>query len=235
MKRFRQFRPRMAAKASLLAIISLGLLACPSRDAPPPPLPVPRENVPAPPVAEPEPPAPPPRVKPPLDPRIEAWQKAGVPYLEPGDFPEAPPELRKALSALGCRIPQVSDYEFPDSPPAPFVPGNLVSGYFKSTSELHWAVLCSQQGRTTLMVFDSLGNLEDQLEGPGDDPAYGFDSYIGVADREHILDDYQSFGGSDTPAPPPIFHEGLESGVSEKASLIYYWHECQWIELQGGD
>lgn len=223
----------MAAKASLLAVISFGLLGCPSRDAPRPPPSVPREPVPWPPVAEPEPP-PPPQVEPALDPQIEAWQRAGVQYLEPDQFPEAPLELRKALSELGCRIPQVADYESPDAPPAPFVPGNLVSGYFKSTSELHWAVLCSQQRNTTLMIFDALGRLEDKLEGPDEDPSYGFLWYVDPADREHILDDHHSFAGAED-LPPPIFHEGVESGFSEKASSIYYWHECQWIELQGGD
>ena len=39
----------------------------------------------------------------PVFPRVE------VLYLEPDAFPEAPPELRKALAELGCQIPQTAD------------------------------------------------------------------------------------------------------------------------------
>jgi hypothetical protein len=38
-----------------------------------------------------------------------------------------------------------------------------------------------------------------------------------------------------TPEPPPIFLEGLEDGLAGKGSSIRYWHNCQWITLQGGD
>ncbi len=60
-------------------------------------------------------------------------------YLDPDQFPEAPPELRQALKERGCGIPQVYDPEIFGSNPE-FEQWNLVPGYFKSTAELHWAV-----------------------------------------------------------------------------------------------
>jgi len=72
-------------------------------------------------------------------------------YLDPDDFPEAPAELRQALSSLGCRIPQVPFWSLPDEfRPQP--PHNLVSGYFKSLESLHWAVLCSRSGESALLL-----------------------------------------------------------------------------------
>ncbi len=46
---------------------------------------------------------------------------------------------------------------------------NLISGYFKSLAELHWAVLCSRSGNSSLLLYDSLGQLVEKLEGPSED------------------------------------------------------------------
>lgn len=223
----------LTRKAALVPAL-LGLVACSTSELPPSPEPKPE---PLPVVAKPAPPPmrqyePPPGMTAPqpepVFPRME------ILYLEPDAFPEAPPELRKALDELGCRIPQTAD---PEAPPTDeyFSQDNLVSGHFKSTAELHWAVFCSRNGETALLLFDSQGRLEDQLEDPRGDGEGGYLDYIDVADREHILEDHESFGGGDTPEPPPILLEGVESGVAGKGSSIYYWHDCQWLQLQGGD
>ena len=184
--------------------------------------------MPSPPVAEPVP-LPAPRK---VDPR--AYVPRPILYLEPDHFPEAPPELRRALDERGCRIPQIYDPEYPPEIETELYQGNLVSGHFKSTAELHWAVLCSVDKQTSLLVFDSSGRLEDTLGGPSEDYDGGFIWYVDEADREHILEDHANFGYG-TLKPPPIFHEGVEEGIVGKGSWIHYWHDCQWIGLQGGD
>lgn len=190
------------------------------------------------PVARPVPPAvdPSPVLDPPVAPNpaiTPSWVEPLEPtvYLEPDSFPEAPAELRQALHELGCRIPQVyrgwvpEDYE----PPSPH---NLVSGYFKSLAVLHWAVFCSRSGASALLLFDSEGNLVEEIEPASKDDDHNFDRYVDVAEPQHILEDHESFGG---PKPPLLLHDGIECGFSEKGSHIYYWYKCKWITLQGGD
>jgi hypothetical protein len=220
--------PTMLPKKWLLATTILYVIACSPGDPPPSPRPSPPPApVPSPPGAE-EPVLELPIPKPP-----PPYIPSPVLYLEPDQFPEAPPELRQALTELGCGIPQVLDP--PESVQTELYQDNLVSGHFKSTGELHWAVLCSRNKETTLLLFDSLGRLEETLDGPREDDEGSFLWYVDATDREHILEDHASFGGKDTPEPPPIFLEGLEDGLAGKASSIRYWHDCQWIELQGGD
>ena len=165
-----------------------------------------------------------------------------VVYLDPGDYPELPLEVRQALEDRKCRIPQLYSSSSPIQDPW-VAPRNLVSGHFKSLNEVHWAALCSQAGKSSLLVFDSLGQLTDTLGGPSEDSdwmqdlgegeglVYSWD--IGEATPEHIREDEASFG--DGSVSVPILLEGIEDSFVDKGSSIWYWHDCQWIELTGFD
>ena len=37
------------------------------------------------------------------------------------------------------------------------------------------------------------------------------------------------------PEPPPIDHQGINYAFIEKASVVLYWYEGQWLCLQGAD
>lgn len=63
-----------------------------------------------------------------------------------------------------------------------------------------------------------------------DDIAYSRE--ITAVDRNFIMTHYRAYGG---PEPPPIDHEGIDDAFLEKASVVHYWYEGRWIQLQGAD
>jgi hypothetical protein len=162
------------------------------------------------------------------------WAKADadVVRLNPRDFPEAPTEVREELQRRGCTIPQTYATQGPH---------NIVSGRFMSAHATDWAALCSRDHSSSLLVFphgraDSvvdLGSSPDRqwLQGIGDG-AIGFSHAIGVATPEYILDHHRESGG---PAPPPLDHDGINDIFMEKASVVRYWHDGQWLALTGAD
>jgi hypothetical protein len=59
-----------------------------------------------------------------------------------------------------------------------------------------------------------------------------FDRAIDKVDRKYIVDHYEAYGG---PKPPEIAHFGINYEFLEKASVVYYCHQGQWLELTGAD
>jgi hypothetical protein len=64
-----------------------------------------------------------------------------------------------------------------------------------------------------------------------DNPGRIFDWYIRPVDRKFIMEHYRAYGG---PKPPPIDHQGIESG-GETASVVLYYCRGKWLKLQGAD
>ena len=154
-----------------------------------------------------------------------------VDRLPPAAFPELPPDLRNDLEGRGCTIPK----------PMPWIESsNVVAGHFYSPDETDWAVLCSIDLASTLLVFrggdvgsvDSLGTAPDvnYLERNGDG-GIGFIRVISAVDSTYIRNMYEGFGG---PTPPPLDHEGLDE-YTGKASVVHYWYDGKWLLLQGMD
>jgi hypothetical protein len=53
-----------------------------------------------------------------------------------------------------------------------------------------------------------------------------------VATPRYIRDHYREYGG---PKPPALDHDGINDLVIEKGSLVWYWYQNRWLELQGAD
>jgi hypothetical protein len=43
---------------------------------------------------------------------------------------------------------------------------------------------------------------------------------------------YRAYGG---PKPPPIDHQGIDDAFLEKASVTFYFHKGNWLQLTGAD
>jgi hypothetical protein len=121
------------------------------------------------------------------------------------------------------------------------VPGNVVSGHFRTAAQLDWAVLCSINRVSRILVYwagqaDSVADLavgadKELLQGVGAG-RIGYSRAIGVAKADVIRQNYQWYGGT---SPPPLDHEGIEDAFVEKASVIWYWYQGQWLMLTGAD
>jgi hypothetical protein len=152
--------------------------------------------------------------------------------LSPTAFPELPASIVRALLARGCTIPQPWRVE---------KTRNVIRGEFARRGQRDWAVLCSRNMESAVLVFwnaaaDSVAehpSVPDLsfLQGVGDDQI-GFSRIIGVAGRTYILDHHREYGG---PKPPPIDHDGIEDAFEGKASAILYFYKGKWLTLAGAD
>lgn len=152
--------------------------------------------------------------------------------LSPTAFPELPAGIVRTLLARGCTIPQVWGVEKSH---------NVIHGEFARRGQTDWAVLCSRNRESAVLVFwasaaDSVAehpSVPDLsfLQGVGNDEI-GFSRVIGVAGRDYILDHHREYGG---PEPPPIDHDGIEDAFEGKASAILYFYKGEWLTLTGAD
>jgi hypothetical protein len=164
----------------------------------------------------------------------EAWEKANraTIRLAPKDFSEIPITIRSELVRRGCFIPQ------------PHTNGgrqNVVRGSFIRRGQTDWAVLCSRELTSGILVFrngdsrmvDELARRPDaDYLQTVDHNRIGFSRAISVASAGHILRYYKLHGGR---KPPPLTHAGIEDAFVGKASVVRYWHQGKWLELTGAD
>lgn len=153
--------------------------------------------------------------------------------LLPSAFQQLPPPIRDDLEHRSCTIPQLWDA---------LAPGNVVHGHFRTARETDWAVLCSVNRASTLLVYwggrvDSV----DQLA-PAPDRTYlqdvaegriGFSRAISPVDVSFVREHYRGYGGAQP--RPRIDHDGVGDAFVGKASIVWYWYQGKWLELPGAD
>ncbi len=169
------------------------------------------------------------------------WEKAkeNILRLAPSKYPGLPKSVVKGLEKRGCSIPQLG------GPKGWSKPQNAISGVFRKLGQTDWAVLCSVDGNSTILVFwsgldaavEEVAEWSDDknwLQGLGPNPEEGiiFSRMLYKADRKYILEHYNVYGG---PKPPPIDHEGINEAFIQKASTVHYWYEGKWLKLTGAD
>jgi hypothetical protein len=147
-------------------------------------------------------------------------------------FPYLSPAVAGVLRARNCKVPQ---------PSADGSPRNVIRGEFFAKREAGWAVLCSVNNSTALLVFrndrdtnpDTVTISEDRgyLQGL-DGNQIGYSREIIAAGRDFIMRHYRAYGGLE---PPPIDHHGIDDAFLEKASITWYFHNGKWLRLQGAD
>ena len=167
-----------------------------------------------------------------LDQRRFDEAAAAIRRLPIDSFPQLPEGVAGVLREKGCIVPQ----------PEPEGPGvNVISGEFFATGQAGWAVLCSRNGQSVILVFrDESGASPEELA-PADDRGFlqgvgngviAYSRQISTVDRQYIVRHYRAYGG---PEPPPIRHAGIDDAFLEKASVVHYWYEDTWLRLTGAD
>jgi beta-lactamase regulating signal transducer with metallopeptidase domain len=152
-------------------------------------------------------------------------------------FPALPSMIREQLRNRGCLIPQQT---FSDGGTSNQLQ-SVVQGEFFEKGKPSWAVLCSVNESSSILVFrdvadrrpEELAKSEDknELQGAGNG-RIAYSREIQPVDRKFIMDHYRGYGG---PEPPPIDHQGIDDVSVGKASVIYYWYRGEWLKLQGAD
>jgi|ERR1041385_7697690 hypothetical protein len=165
----------------------------------------------------------------------DSWLKADgdVVRVSPAAFHELPRRISRKLISLGCTIPQAKEL---------FGLHNVIRGHFKSPGQIDWAVLCSRNQTSSILIFwrasasswSEIVRAEDKvflqtIESGG---TIGFSRTIAAVNENYILKHYRNYHG---PKPPPLNHQGIENGFVGKGSTIYYYFSRRWHELQGAD
>jgi hypothetical protein len=152
--------------------------------------------------------------------------------LPPTAFPELPPNVVRELQRRGCGIPQEAFTKNPH---------NVIKGEFAKPGELDWAVLCSIEGVSTILVFWNGSGKNPAAIAPMEDRNFlqgitagniGYSRGITAVGAAFITQHFNAYGG---PKPPPIDHQGIDDAFLEKASVTLYFHNGEWLKLTGSD
>jgi hypothetical protein len=158
--------------------------------------------------------------------------EARIVRLSPAAIRRLPANLVKELQRRGCTIPQETHTKQSN---------NVVKGQFAKPGQTDWAVLCSVNGVSTIVVFWNGSEKNPALIAPMEDRIYiqGFkksaSSYsrgIRPVGRDFITIHHDAYGRR---ALPPINHQGIADTFTEKGSVVWYSYQGQWLKLSGSD
>lgn len=167
----------------------------------------------------------------------DEWEAADIAMtrLAPSEFPELPAAVIRQLEARGCSVPQGS---WPAS-----MGRNVVSGEFIEAGQKAWAVLCSVERVSAILVFDSADSLVAELhrapdlnylQGQGDGTIVA-SRMVTRASPAYIRDHHATYWEEGDEALPQLTHDGVEDGWDGKASSVLYFTGGEWLVLQGAD
>jgi hypothetical protein len=153
--------------------------------------------------------------------------------LNPSAFSSLPSRVRKAVEQRGCTIPQPSNADHPQ---------NVISGEFTGSKHTDWAVLCSRERRSAILVFRG-GNADqvDEFDEEADvqylqvttgKQEIGYSRLLTVAIPRMIRQSVHLRGAV---KPRVIDHDGIESTFVGKASVIWYAVGEKWVQLSGAN
>ena len=150
----------------------------------------------------------------------------------PSAFSQLPSAIVRELEARKCGIPQVSSTGKPH---------NVIRGEFAKRGQSDWAVLCSVNGVSSILVFwnGSEANVAELAKSADRNflqgitsTELGYSRGIGPVGRDVVLRRSLAIGG---PAPALMDHQGIDDAFMEKASMTYYFYEGKWLQLPGAD
>ena len=159
--------------------------------------------------------------------------------VHPSVFKKLPKTVVEELVQRECTIPQLGEI----GRKAPRKLSNVISGEFQKPGQVDWAVVCSIDGKSAILVFwkgsaeevDTIGKFSPDTNSiypvlARDNKTgyryYDSYSYILPADKEDIESDFNWPEGPQ----PPIDHQGIEKDIG-KVSKIFYWYEGKWLTL----
>jgi hypothetical protein len=156
--------------------------------------------------------------------------------LQPSAFPNLPATFRKRLEARGCTVPQ-QNYEGNQKL------SNVIHGEFSKKGQQDWAVLCSKDGNSSIVLsWGQPTSCPSELASQSDlvyellDGTYIRE--IAPITRNDIIGISVVGGGDGVHVPPnyPVLdHAGIDDAFLGKASEIHFCSEGKWITLQGAE
>jgi hypothetical protein len=153
-------------------------------------------------------------------------------HLPVSSFPQLPAKVQSLLNQRGCLIPQTYEAHRPE---------NVIEASLERPGSIDWAVLCSEHGTVSLLVFfeDSqseprlLASAEetDRLEPHGTNGVLGFDWGIDPATPAQV---HEAQAGMQRP-PPWIDHDALADSIVDQGTVYHYYAGKAWTVLKTQD
>lgn len=153
-------------------------------------------------------------------------------HLPVSSYPELPMVIAGELADMGCLIPQTYQARRPE---------NVVHASLEGAGSSDWAILCSQEGKVSLLVFfgnnplrhmqlavaPETGRLQKHL---GTD-VLGFNWGIDPASPDKVRQ--AQIGLS--PRPPKLDHDALADSVIDTKTIYRFCAHGKWIVLDMPD
>ncbi len=121
------------------------------------------------------------------------------------------------------------------------ITAGVIKGSFIKPHEIDWAVLCSVNRTSTILIFRNASPTRvleiarepdiNRLQVEGGEKI-GYCREISSVGRDFIMRHYDAYGGV---KPPPIDHQGIDDAFVEKASVVLYFYRGKWLPLTGAD
>lgn len=170
----------------------------------------------------------------PRDSAADPFDEAVVTLRDPSDFADLPERVLEDLIARGCEVPQTY---LPET-------RNVVSGAFSGLGAEDWAVLCSINDESSILVYweSSPGPCPSEiarspnsrwLQGIGGGEV-GFSRLIGRGTPEFILS-RSEWWPETIPGDFEVEHDGIDDLFIEKGSQVWYCWRGNWMSLPGAD
>lgn len=155
-----------------------------------------------------------------------------VRHLPLNSFPQLPATVQDALTRRGCLIPQTYEAHQPE---------NVIHASLERPGSSDWAVLCSVNGKVSLLVFFSSGNGDpamlasapetERLQFHGASNVLGFDWAIDTASPQQV---HQAQLGMHRP-PPRVDHDALADSVIDQRTVYHFYSKNAWTLLDTQD
>ena len=153
-------------------------------------------------------------------------------HLPVSSFPELPAELAAQLNRRGCLIPQTYEAHHPE---------NVIHASLERAGSSDWAVLCSESGTVSLLVYfsstpTSLHVLSaapetERLQAHDASGVLGFNWGIDPATPEQIRT--AQIGLLHRPAP--VDHDVLADTLIDHRTVYHFYLKSAWIVLEMPD
>ncbi len=153
-------------------------------------------------------------------------------HLPVSSFPSLPEELATLLNRRGCLIPQTYEAHHPE---------NVIHASLERAGSSDWAVLCSQRGTVSLLVFFSSAPAEllvlsaaqetERLQAHDPSGVLGFNWGIDPASPEQVR---QAQIGL-VYHPARLDHDALADSIIEHRTVYHFYSSSAWTVLEMPD
>jgi hypothetical protein len=138
-------------------------------------------------------------------------------YLEPRQLRTLPAVIKTDLEKRGCKIPLFTKWD---------ARHNMIQGQFLKPGQRDWAVLCLYQEKSSILIYPGSAIVDVQMvRSEVHDPYRIIHTVTAFVLQKRAIRDKL------TESLPPFDHDGIEDGPIQKAALVLYYRDGEWVDF----